>query len=267
MIEFSLEDDKGNIFSLNGVSVTNTIGKNSLGFQNESFNIDTNIIEKSSLPGSIRTNDPRIESRVLEFVLNVSDPDYTAYQSFISGLLYNLNKVAYLRDETGSRRIEVTLNNFNISYDGGVGSQWLSSNVSFSLTCLKPYWEDINFTETNYTVSASVTNEFTFTNNGYLEVQPVIEFVVAAPCSFFEIILVAENDSIRIEDPIFGTPGNGVITIDNEQGFVEIDNLDRTVYVIGGLGFISLPVGISDIQIISSVAATAKFYHRNRYYV
>lgn len=262
MIEYSLQDINGLLFELNGDSIE-TISKKSLTIQNEDFNVDSKVEENSFLAGSIKIGDSRLEAGALSFVLDFTYSTDSAFNLAKNTFLYELAKAVYLIDVTNDKRISVTFSNASFNYDSG--SLKRSGKLSFVLTTLTPYWEDNTEQEQLVTTVATVEKELVINNTGFLNLFPTFEILASALCDSVEFI--AGVESIKIEDTTFGSINNETMIVNNDEGFVSVNNVDRTKSITGGLGFISIPVGISELQITTEVACDIKVQYRKRYYV
>ncbi len=262
MIEYVIEDKDGDQYVLNDSGITSP-GRESLTPGSDDFEYDTNTVPNSFLQGSVKIGSIRLMKKIIEFTLSRANEDDSAYRAEVNNLIAKLEKVKYLIDNTNSRRILVTLIGVNILYDPG--SLHHSSEESFTLLCLEPFWEDLEETIQQENIVAGTPNLISFTNNGYLELLPIFTFVVTAFCQTVSVTIGGQ--SIKIEDPIFGTTNNEEMVVDNKEGIIINNNLDRTERIVDGLGFINIPVGASTIEVLMSVTAVLNISYRERYYV
>lgn len=262
MIEYNLIDKEGNIFELNGSSVS-IIARNSTTFLSEQFQVETKTEENSFLPGKVKIGDNRLLSRTLPYVFQISEISDYNFNTVMNTVLYNLEKAEYLIDNTNNKRIRVNLVDSSISYD--VGSHKRSADVSFSLECLTPYWEDSTEQTITGTTTADTWEEIAFNNSGFMELFPIIELEAAASCSYVELVM--EYQSVRVEDSLFGTTNYEVMIIDNKEGYVKLGIVDRTVSIVNGLGFISVPVGSNTLELLTELACSYTLRYRRRYYL
>lgn len=262
MIEYILEDKDGNQYVLNDSSVTEP-AKSSLTYPDDSFEYETRLVDNSFLPGSVKIGSIRLMGRTLTFELSRADKDTDSFNTAVNTLISKLQSVKYLIDNTNGKRILVVLSSISIAYDSG--SLHHSSNDSFVLECLNPYWEDVVITTQEEGLLANTPNLISVTNSGFLELAPILDITVSAVCSFVSITV--NGQTIRIEDSILGTTNNETMSIDNEEGIIINNNVDRTEQIVSGLGFISIPIGDSVLEVLTPVTATLTINYRERYYV
>ncbi len=262
MIEYAIEDKDGNQFSLNDIGTVQPV-KGSLTYSEDSYEYDTNTVPNSFLPGAVKIGSTRLMERGITFSLSRAEEDDASFRSAINLLLSKLNDIKYLVDITNDKRILVVLSDFTSAYDKG--SLHHSSEDSFSLTCLNPYWEDYTLLSQLESTVAGETSLIAFDNDGFLELAPIFEFTVSELCTSVSILI--ESQSLIVEDDIFGTTGNEIMSIDNDEGNIVINNLDRTEQLVSGLGFITIPVGSGTIEVKTSVDSDLDIQYRRRYYV
>jgi len=262
MIEYNLQDIDENVFELNGSSIA-VIPRKSMTIDSESFMIDSRTEENSFLAGEIKIGDNRLKSRMLPFSFNVTATTDSIFNTLLNNFIYQLNKVYYLIDNTNSKRIRVSLDNFLITND--TGSHKRSVDISFKLKCLDPFWEDLTEQTISGTTVADTWKEITFNNSGYIELYPAIELNASAQCTYVEALINVQ--SIRIEDALFGTTNYETMEINSNKGYVKLGLTDRTKNIIGGLGFISIPVGSYILKLLTEVSCDYTIKYRRRYFV
>lgn len=262
MIEYNLMDINGNIFELNGSSVS-LIERKTLGFDGESFAFENKIIENSFLPGGIKIGESRLKTRTLNFYFTIAKTNDSDFNTHINNILFNLNKVAFLIDVTNSKRISVNLRSINVPHD--IGMEKRLSEIDFSLECLNPFWEDYNLQEINDTISAGVLKTIIFINDSYMDIYPIINLTAQTACSYIDI----QNNLqfIRVENSYFGTTNYKNISINNEEGFIALGITDITKDIKDGLGFIYCPVGQTLLNFKTPVACDLNIQYRRRYYL
>lgn len=262
MIEYNLEDKEGNVFELNGSAIP-VIPRKSGTIESEQFGIDSRTEENSFLSGKVKIGENRLLSRTLPYSFQVASTEDSAFNLILNSILFQLNKVNYLIDVTNDKRIKVNLIDFSIIND--TGSHKRSADVSFNLDCLKPYWED----NTEQTISGSTVaatwKEITFNNDGYIELYPEISLSASAQCDYVEAVM--ETQSIRVEDPLFGTIAYEIMDISNEEGYVKLGATDITSSITAGLGFISVPVGSFILNLLTEIVCDYTITYRRRYFV
>ena len=262
MILYAVQDSNGNEFELNGNSIQ-VIPKNTTTYIGDSFSWDNRTVENSFLPGDIEINEPRLQARNLDFIATFTNPDSVSFRNEINDFILNISKAKFLIDKTNSIRASVARSSFDVQYQNGTHKSF--AEVSFTFLMLTPYWEDSTLSSINDTLVSNVPKEILFNNNGYLSLLPIIIVTVGVASSFVDVQL--DTQSLRIEDSIFGTSSNEIMTIDNEQGLVIIGQFNRTISIVGGLGFLEVPVGQSTFTFLSPQDATIEIQYRERYYV
>lgn len=264
MIDYALQDADGNNFLLNGVTKPR-LESSTLSYLSENFSFDNRIVSNSFLPGAVQIGDSRLMDRNITFELirGRGEQNESAFRQSINELIQALNTTKYLIDVTNDKRISATASEVNISFRKG--TEYKLSEETFSLTFLNPFWEDETEQTQSTTTVAATQKAVSFANSGYSEVSVKFEITVAALCSSVEII--SGQDIIRVEDTIFGSTNNLVMTIDNISGIVTVGFFDRTKSIVPGLGFIQIPTGTADLLLKTTVPATVNMTWRRRYYV
>lgn len=262
MINYTIEDKDGNQFTLNDASISQP-ARNSVSYLEDIFEYDTKTIENSFLPGSIKIGSIRLIGRILTFELSRADNNQDAYKSAVNTLISKLQNIKYLIDDTNSKRILVVLSSISVSYDAG--SLHHSSNDSFILECLTPYWEDLVEQSQIEVILGNIPNLISFNNDGFLSLLPIFELTVTDLCPFVNIRI--GEQTIRIEDSIFGNTNNKIMEINNYEGVIINNNVDRTEQIVSGLGFVSISVGLNTIEINTPISADLNIKYRRRYYV
>ena len=262
MVEYIIEDKDGNQYTLNDLSIDQP-ARGSISYSEDSFEYETKVIENSFLPGSVKIGSVRLTGRTLTFELSRANADEDEYKTAVNTLMSKLQNIKYLIDNTNSKRMLVSISSMDVAYDSG--SLHHSSNDSFVLECLNPYWEDNILQSQVEVILGNTPNLITFNNSGFLNILPIFEVTVTALCSFVNIGIGGEV--VRIEDSIFGTTGNEIMSIDNEEGVIVNNNVDRTEQIVAGLGFVSIPVGSVIIEVNTPVSASLDIQYRKRYYV
>lgn len=262
MIEYALQDVDGNQFNLND-SMKNNPAKGSLTFNSDSFSYDTNIVENTFLPGSVKIGNARLQNRSIEFTLNRAEPNSDDYKQYVNELLQALSTVVYLIDVTNDRRIKVITESISINFDDG--SLYHSGNEGFVLNCLNPYWEDNTEQTVSQSILANDSFQLAFNNDGYLEIFSSFRFTVTVATTLVRITI--GNQTISVQDSLFGTTGFEVMVINNDAGVTLVGNLNRTKSITEGTGFISIPTGAQEIELFSNQNADVTITYRRRYYV
>lgn len=158
MINYAVRNSAGVLTPLNYDGVANPLA-GSLTFLSEEFTLDTKLIENSFLPGATQIGSSRLQSRTLPFVASFTFPDTGTMRPAINGLLEALRGAEWLVDVTNDLRMRVELDANSISYTNG--GHRLDAEISFTLQCLRPFWEDNTPVQSVDALSSGTLNTLT----------------------------------------------------------------------------------------------------------
>lgn len=260
-ILYSIQKEDGTEIPLN--TGINTILDGSLTYGEDSFSVETRLIPNSFLPGDVQIGSARPFSRPLSFSASIVADNNVTFRAAVNAFISALSDAVFLIDKTDGIRIPVVLQDSGLTYDTGALKR--SANINFTFTCLNPFWEDDEALSQSDTLTALVVNPVSINNDGFYRLLPIFTIAVSEACSYVDIQL--GNQSLRVEDSIFGTTGNTLMTINNEKGIVIVGQFNRTTKIVDGLGFIGIPTGVQTLSFITPVASNLTTTYRRRFYV
>lgn len=266
MIEYRLRDADNNIYNLNTSAVTVQLKEATTQLGDE-FQFENSIVPKSYLPGSVLVGNNRLMERVFTLTMERTDSDSASYRSDLNALLSFIEKTVYIEDITNSIRIKVVIDLARIEYGEG-GLKHMSMDT-FTFVALNPYWEDLTETELTGSIVADTIKEIAINNLGFLPSPPIIELTTTAAIDSVQCFLSSNNYGVQVDDALFGTSGNLVMTIDCEAGTVVVGTTyDYNRNIVDGTSFFSFIVGTDTLNILcADEAATYSVTYRNRYYL
>lgn len=225
--------------------------------------IEVDIIEKSFKGGAVFPGVQRDESKEIQFIFVENNQDEQLYRNYENNLRLWLRKTRWIQDLINNIETEVLFKENVIAYvDGG---QHLSSDNTITFVQLNPYWQDIDYQIEQE--SGISSGELVINNNGYLETAPIIELEALEPCSKFAIKVRETGKGIIIQDFSFGVNGQNTYIIDNSEGSAELNQVDRNNKIQLNTGFISLPVGINNLEFTFNGSCTVLVKWKRRYYL
>jgi len=250
MIEYTLIDINNNEFELSGATIEQP-AKSSLTYLEDSFDFNLEIREKSFLDGAVKLGEKRLKSKSIAVNFIRSFNNYTDYITAQNLLLYNLRKAIYLRDKTNNRQTDIEVESFRATYDEG-GHKLLSNNT-IKFKVLTPYWTSIIQSSKVQSLTNGI-NEVDLVNQGSLSVFPIITFTTTHIVNSIEMYFSDTKYGMIITDALFGLTGYLTMIIDNKEGTIKINSLDRTASIVSGTGYFSIPVGSSILNVNPSAS-------------
>ena len=265
MIEYALKDIDDNEFNLNDNVVFGTVALNSLTSDVDPFVWENKIVEKSSLPGSVKLGKSRLQSRTLTFhYTRAVGSDSDAFREDENTLLMWLDKAVYLLDKTNLLQIPISAETHDILYD--LGGHKISGGGTFTVFLLDPFWEAVT-AQTDVTVVPAAQTDIALDNDGFLKAPPVFTLVATAATNSVQLSVVETNEGLEILDSVFGTTGFTQMDIDCNAGTVLIGDLDRRNQITAGTGFFQFPVGSFTLRVTPAVQITVTTDWKERYYL
>ena len=266
MIEYVLEDKHGNTRSLNGDDEVNSLVKNTLAAYSFNWDYEHKIRETSAGDGGVPLGDTRIPSNSLTITYTRANPLIDDYRDQENALKAFLRDVVKIIDETNGREARCRLtgnpDTFNEGTLLGLGTHQLN------FTILDPVWFDVVETTDSLEVDSGQSLSM---NLDVLSSAPVIPFwtiTATTPTPSFTIYLNATLPSDRVEididDPLFGTGGYEVMTIDVYTGDVLIGDDNRNGYIREMSDFFEIPIGEQEIVINPQGDITVELAYKNR---
>lgn len=271
MIEYALRDEDGNELALNDTATISQPAAGSLTYGADLFTFENEIIANSALPGSVKLGKTRVESRQITLTFSralgtdvLAGENSDLFRAAENELLEFLFKAIELRDNTNNLKVPIAIIDYNITYDEG--GHKVSADVSLTLELLEPFWSEI--TETNYNQSISIgTTRISLTNDGKLKVPPYITLVATDPVTEIQLYIEETKEGIQLDENVFGQAGFGTLIIDCINGLVSIGDLDRTISILPGTGFFTIPVGSSTLVIVTDEVFDFDMDFYERFYI
>jgi phage-related protein len=230
----------------------------------DASSIEVDIIERSFQAGAEFPGVQRDESKEITYQYNLDRQDESAYRARENELRMKFRQTRYIRDMLNNIETEVLLRENTIAYDDGGFNLGSLNTVTFIQ--LKPYWEDIEYSIEGDT--GAISNEtITIINDGYVETPPIITIQAIEAVTRFSIRLLQNNRGIVIYDLQFGTSGLNTYILDNGEGTVELNQIDRKNKVRAGTGPFNLLLGRNDIEITSMGQIIIQIKWKRRYYL
>jgi hypothetical protein len=270
MIEYALRDDAGNELDLNDVTILQP-ARGSLTYDSDIFSFENELIPNSALPGSVKVGKIRTRSRQIVLTFSralgtdkVGEENSDDFRSAENELISFLFKTTELRDNTNNLKIPIAPVDYNISYDRG--GHKIGADIQFTLELLDPFWSAI--TAIVYTQSIPIgTTLISVTNSGFASVPPYIVLDAIAPVTEFQIYIESTKEGIQLSEDVFGQTGFGELIIDCINGLVSIGDLDRTISILPGTGFFTIPVGTSNLVIVTDAIFDFTMNFNERFYI
>lgn len=254
--EYCLVDDKNNEFPLLS---------DRLHIDLDDLNIESNVLERSFGDGGLDTGKKRRTTKDYSLNFEVLHKNNVDFRLYINTLEYNFYKAKYLRNSTLSIDLPVLAKKLTVNYEKG--SEFHYAYVELNFVALTPYWQDENFTEI-------IVNNVTA---GTVQINTSLSFI-SLPL-IFEITALNPGDSIRIRD---NTKGNGIavkdeliglndlnfVVIDNENGKILLNTIDRSNKLEANSGFFNIAEqSLIELEYQFSFNADFKIKYKNRVYL
>ncbi len=263
MIEYALRDIDDNEYVLNDASIDQP-ARGSFTYTAEDFQNDNRIVPNSAIAGSVKLGKTRLMSREITLRFTRAHSATSDFRTAENVFMEFLQRAVLLVDKTNSISIKIAVIGNSLPYD--VGSHKLSSSNEITLMALEPFWKAL--TPDNETDSLLTgTNTIALTNSGYLETPPIITLTAVVAVTQFQIYIDATKNGIQIDDTLFGTISYNEMVIDCEQGTVKLEGVDRTQSILPVSGYFTIPVGSSDLKIVTTSDMDIDMDFYKRYYI
>ena len=271
MIEYALRDEDGNELALNDTVTVTQPAAGSLTYQSDLFTFENELIANSALPGSVKLGKTRVESRRISLTFSralatdvIAGENSDLFRAAENELLEFLFKAIELRDNTNSLKVPIAIVDYNITYDDG--GHKISANIAFTLELLEPFWSEIAPTNYNQPIPIGTT-VIAVSNAGKLKVPPYITLVAIDPVTEVQIYVEETKEGIQLNESVFGTTGFSTLVIDCINGLVSIGDLDRTISILPGTGFFTIPVGSSNLIVVTDETLEFDMDFYERFYI
>lgn len=227
--------------------------------------LEVKIVERSFRAGADFPGVKRHKSKEIVFSYLINKGDEQDFRDYENEIRYQLNKMVKLRDTVNNYETDVEYSGTTISYDDGAYLH--GAEISITLIQLRPYWEDITYTEVLVEDTTGDTIELD-NSNGYIDTPPYITVTAKAACTDMSIRNDETGIGIRIEDLSFGILGNNTYIIDMKEGYIYLEGQERNNRIAEDTGPFNLLARISNtISFTLSGLCDIKFQFKKRYYI
>ena len=252
MIQYRILDQDGNAFDIDNPTFT---------ILEDTISISADIVEKSFRDGADFPGIQRAGSKILNFQYEVYN-NMQNWRTISNTYIKWFRNARVLQDLTNNLEIQVIQTENGISHTPGAQNNVSFNTVSFKT--LRPFWEEI--TENIVSESGSV-NQIVIINDGYYETPPTITIQTDLAIPKFIIKIEETGDGIIVNDLEFGQIGLSTYIIDNRNGEIELNEIDRKSKIKAGTGFFNLQTGINTIIFEAINPADISISWKRRYFV
>lgn len=201
--------------------------------------IEVETVERSFRAGAQFPGVARDMSKEISLVYDFNRQEEQLYRARENELRFQLRKIRWIQDTINNIETEVIFASSGITYDDG--GFLLGSKNEIRFKQLKPFWWDIDYlseTESGFSTGQIVIDESN--TDGWIETPSLITLEAYEACTKFSIRILETGHGIFIQDLQFGSNGLNTYIIDNEQGYAELNMVDRNSKIRGGTGFFML---------------------------
>jgi hypothetical protein len=240
---YMIIDENGTQFTLN---------HGSLQILDDSFPVETDVIERSFTDGAIAPGESRATGKELSFKVDINEPTEQAYRAVVNNLFYWIRKAVILRDTINNIETDVRVLEKSITYD--TGGFLHGSVVNWTFQQLIPFWRDVAWQEESENVSLS--NVLVLENDGYYDTPAIFILNTDQEIPRFLVKELNTNLGIGIADLNFGKVNLETYVIDNENGEAllgsgETGGVLRNDRILSGTGFFFLRRGTNNLQVFT----------------
>jgi hypothetical protein len=253
MIRYILIDENDNQFELDD---------NTYKILSDTFETEVDVVERSFRSGADFPGIQRDTSKELVFTYDLNTTE-ALFRSTFNERTKQFRKSVTIRDTINSLETSVRYQSTNVSYDDG--GQFLGAKIDVTFIQLKPYWEDISYTEIND--SGSGTLDLPIANTGFSDVPSLITVTANAATTQMSFRVINTNEGMVIKDLQFGASGLNEYIIDNLNGNVTLNEVNRNEKIQSGTGFFNFPVDNSTLQVETNGDVDILVQYKNRYYI
>jgi hypothetical protein len=242
---------------------TKTITNQSFKRLEALLTVEADIIERTFKAGADFPGIQRDMASELAFQYDKNKLLEDDFRGDVNQLMYWLRKTIIVQDTVNQIETDVILTDHSINYDEGGFNQGALNNTTFIM--LKPYWRDIRYsTEGDTGVSA---DSFVISNTGWVETPSIITITALEPITKFSIRLNETLEGIVVGDLQFGSLGLDTYIIDNENGTLELNGVNRKNKIKSGTGFFNLVVGTNTLVFQLNGTAEIEIKWKRRFYI
>lgn len=265
MIVYGFIDSDDNIRLLTtiGLSDENQTIEKTFKKIDDFFTSELDVIEKTFTAGADFPGTIRDASKTLTYQYNIHFTTNEEFRNVMNTNMAMFRSTEKIYNMTDNIFTSVRFQSHQITYLDGTDTRMATCTVTFKQ--LIPYWESYDeITVTNGTGEDSVV---VVNNQGKIETPPVITMNALLPTSKILIKILESNTGIYINDLQFGSGGLNQMILDNREGTLELDGLDRKNKIGVGTGFFNLNPGTNTITFDTNGNIDIEITYRERHYI
>jgi hypothetical protein len=246
MTRYQFVDINGITFDIDSSAIDNGL-ENNFYHNNDAFQSDIKIIEKTFRDGGVFSGNIRLKSKEIEFscfVISQTDPNYRIQ---INRLLFWARKTILLKDLVNAIETTVLYDGSDIKYEDA--SELRAGKVTLTFKRLDPFWQ--TSANKTYNISGSTSSSsgtISITNNGYIDTQSIITIDAHELTTKILFHIPSTNEGIYIKDLQFGLTGLTQYIINNIDGTIKLMGNKRNNMIQQGSGWFNFPVGTFDLD-------------------
>lgn len=265
MTEYALKDENGNELALNDATVEQP-AKGSLTLGSDSYSYENRVVENSALPGSVKLGETRVRQREIRVSFQRAFSDDVNFRQEENELIEFVKRAKWLVDKERSLQIELTPDNYEVSYDDG--ARLHSADVDLTFLALTPFWEEIIERQISRSLGVGIST-IVINNDGYLATPPRFEFKAPSIAPITQVIVYVDDNKqgIQIDDSLFGTVGYDDMVVDCKEGTLFLESFDRSLSILLGTGYFDFPIGQFTLKFDVSSPVDVDIFYARRYYI
>jgi hypothetical protein len=224
--------------------------------------VEVDFVERSFRAGDDVPGIQRDQAKDLNFQYDTNDTEGN-FRNYVNEFIKQCRKALYIRDTYLNIEAEIRMTSHTNAYDEGGFHQGAVNTITFRM--LKPYWQDIEYT--TITDTGTTADTYIINNTGYIETPAIFTLVALEAVTKYSIVRREDNFGIVVKDLQFGTEGLTTYIIDNADGTIELNGINRNETIVDGTGFFLLQPGVNTIDITTNGVVTVEIQYKRRYYV
>jgi hypothetical protein len=229
----------------------------------DSFEVEVDIVERSFRAGADFPGIQRDVSKELVFSYDLYLQNQTTFRTTVNERTKQFRKAVKIKDTDNSIETEIRYSGTAITYDEG--AQHHVARIDVTFIQLKPYWEDLTYTQVTDTGTGTIN--LPIANTGYTDVPSLITVTAIVATTQMSFRVISTNEGMVIKDLQFGSVGLNTYTIDNINGNIELGDTNRNEKIQSGTGFFNFPSGNTTLQVETNGQVTVLVKYKNRYYI
>lgn len=264
-VRYQFVDIDGLTFDIDSSAIENGLYEN-FYINNDNFQSDIKIIEKTFRDGGVFSGNIRLKSKEIEFSCFLIANNDIAYRLQINQLLLWARKTILLKDLVNNIETVVLFDSSDIKYEDA--SELRAGKMTLVFKRLDPFWQTtLNKTYNISGSSAGNAGTISITNSGSMETQSIITIDSHELTTKILFHIPSSNEGIYIKDLQFGMTGLTQYIINNIDGTIKISNSKRNNMIQQGTGFFNFPVGTFDFDYNLNGDCDISIIFKERYYI